>query len=380
MKFYSFPVPTEVSHQVKFWHSIFAQYHGHHSVIHDRDLPNIVIDVIDFQVFAQRFNQGYPYERSDQKRIRRKYIERYELAIQRFKEEGRKAVRHGLMEERILKVYSQHDEGLAHLFTRPVNLRVQTGLADEFQRAAERSKKYLPYMEDIFREHNIPVDLTRLAFVESMFNERAVSKVGASGIWQFMPATARRFIKVNRYIDERNSPLKASLAAAKYMGTNFRRLKTWPLTITAYNHGAGGVRRAMRRLRTNDLGKIIRHYRHRTFGFASKNFYAEFLAANIVYKQKYRQDFDNRNPLEIERLKIKQRVTLNELIQKTPLDEETIKKFNFCLKNQAFHRYRNRPLPRNFELIIPKTMARAVERDIQEIARMSPREKRRYRL
>ena len=83
-------------------------------------------------------------------------------------------------------------------------------------------------MEQIFEDHNIPKNLTRIAFVESMFNEKAISKVGASGVWQFMPSTAKDFIIVDKYIDERNSPIKATEAAAKLLKANFKLLGSWP--------------------------------------------------------------------------------------------------------------------------------------------------------
>ncbi len=99
--YYRFPIPPEVQQQVQFWHSIFAKHSSYQSVVHDRDLPNIIIDVIDYQKFAKFYNESVPYTSSEQKRIRKKYIDRYQMAIDRFKREGKKAVRHGPMEERV---------------------------------------------------------------------------------------------------------------------------------------------------------------------------------------------------------------------------------------------------------------------------------------
>src|SRR5690606_30924180 len=124
-----------------------------------------------------------------------------------------------------------------------------------------------------------------------------VSRVGASGIWQFMNSTGKSFMTVNKYIDERKSPFKATEAAAKLLKENHMILKrSWPLAVTAWNHGPPGVRRAMKKTNTTDLGEIISHPA-KTFDFASKNFYSEFLAA--LYVEKYQDKlFDNLHPAE----------------------------------------------------------------------------------
>ena len=80
-------------------------------------------------------------------------------------------------------------------------------------------------------------------------------------------------------MDERHDVRLATIAATKLLRENFRMLGTWPLAITAYNHGAWGMKKAVKRTGTKDIGKIVHNYRGRAFGFASRNFYAEFLAA-----------------------------------------------------------------------------------------------------
>ena len=93
-----------------------------------------------------------------------------------------------------------------------------------------------------------------------------------------MPATARQFLKVNRYRDERVHPYKSTLAAAKILKGNFRKTQSWPLAITAYNYGINGIMRAVRKYDTTDYLKIRRKHRTRIFGFAAKNFYPSFIA------------------------------------------------------------------------------------------------------
>jgi hypothetical protein len=157
-------------------------------------------------------------------------------------------------------------------------IRFQLGQRDKFYLGIYFSGRYLTEMEKVFREEGLPIELTRLPFVESSFNTRARSKVGASGIWQFMPRTARPYMKVNSSIDERNDPLLSTRAAARLMKNNFSMLHSWPLAVTAWNHGPSGVRNIVEKFRTMEIGKIVNGYSSRTFGFASQNFYACFLA------------------------------------------------------------------------------------------------------
>lgn len=366
---HEFPMTEMVGYQTQFWYLIFSRYNSKHAVIHDTVYPNIIVDVIDFQAFAKRYNNGRAFSRAERRDIANRYLKRYEQAIEQVRRDGLKPKRGQAMESRILSVYSNHPEGIKHLKAGKVSLRYQTGLSDEFARAAERAQNYLPYMERIFRRHGLPHELTRIAFVESMFNEQALSKVGASGIWQFMPATARQFMLVNRHIDERNSPIKASEAAARLLAHNYKRLKSWPLAITAYNHGAGGMARAVRVLGTRDIDHIIRNYQAKSFGFASRNFYAEFLAARAVYQTRFNHLFQPAsNPLNISNIKLPYPMSVHQLVRYTPLNEEMIKRYNACLKSDLFGKNRYQVLPRDFELIVPLPLANEVQAAVRRIA------------
>ncbi len=157
-------------------------------------------------------------------------------------------------------------------------IRFQLGQRDKILLGIYYSGRYLHTMERIFRDEGLPIELTRLPFVESSFNTRARSKVGASGIWQFMRKTARPYLKISNDVDERNDPLTSTIAAAKLMKSNFAMLRKWPLAVTAWNHGPSGVRNVVQKVGTDDIAQITNTFTSRTFGFASQNFYACFLA------------------------------------------------------------------------------------------------------
>ena len=131
----------------------------------------------------------------------------------------------------------------------------------------------------MLEQHGVPAEIAALPHVESSFNPAAYSKVGAAGLWQFMPSTAKRFMRVDGLVDERLDPYSATEAAANLMLYNYRLLGSWPLAVTAYNHGPGGLRRAQEQLGTSDIAVIVKRYQGATFGFASRNFYVAFLAA-----------------------------------------------------------------------------------------------------
>lgn len=232
------------------------------------------------------------------------------------------------------------------------NVRSQLGQRDFFMRGLVNSGKYLPHMEAEFRAHNIPVELTRLPFVESSFNENAYSKVGASGIWQIMPATGRQYMIVNDTIDERNSPLKATRVAAKVLRNYSRALGQWPLAVTAYNNGIGNIQVAMRAARSKDLATMISRYHRGDFQFASSNFFTCFLAA--MYAEKYHDlIFRNvsREPVQDRAIvQLGSTARAGKLPRITGVDRAQLLTYNLDLRN-AFRR--NAVLPRGYKLFVP---------------------------
>lgn len=275
-----FPTSPAIENQIDFWERIFNDYTSAHIVLHDRTEPHIILGSVHLPSRGVANTQAPGLSKLSQREE-----QLYTDVLEDFASDGEAAKRRSALHRQVWKAYSQDKSGLKRLLTGQASVRSQGGLADTFKKALHTSKLYLPRMERIFREENLPPELTRLVFVESMFNIRARSKVGASGLWQLMPGAARPYIRVNRKVDERNSPFLATKAAARIMAQNYRALGSWPLAITAYNHGLGGMRRAINRTGSRELHAIIANFEADSFGFASQNFYAEFVAAMRTHEK-----------------------------------------------------------------------------------------------
>jgi len=270
-----FPRPASMEPQIRFWRSVFTEWGEHHVVVHDSvDLDKVYV-VIDMTDDADRMG---PIELERVRKARTAYEEeRVRTMLLRF-HRGAKPV---TADER--RIYAMFDGDRSadrfRIAATDDRLRTQRGIKERFKRGIEHQRRYREAMERIFREEGLPVELTRMPLIESCFDVNAYSHAGAAGIWQFMPSTGRRFMTVGDRVDERRDPLRSTRAAARFLRENHDSLGSWPLAITGYNHGPGGIARAVDAVGTTDIGVIVERYNGPSFGFASRNFYAEFLAA-----------------------------------------------------------------------------------------------------
>jgi len=162
------------------------------------------------------------------------------------------------------------------------NIHGQRGIKERFRSGVIRSGRHVDEFREILRKTGVPEELALLPLVESSF-ENVRSKAGAVGMWQFTRSTGRQYLRVTSKVDDRLNPVKATEAAARLLRDNYKALGNWPLAITAYNHGRNGMLRAQRE-HGSDLTAIINDYSGPVFGYASMNFYTEFLAAVEVYE------------------------------------------------------------------------------------------------
>ena len=214
----------------------------------------------------------------------------------------------------------------------------------------KRSGRYMRHIEQILREKNLPVELGYLPLVESSFDINARSFAGAMGMWQFMPRTAKEFrLRIDRAIDERKDPLESSRAAAALLSQNYEVLGSWPLALTAYNYGASGLARAVAEIQSDDLVELIQTYNHPYWGFAPKNFYAEFLAAVDVAKNidRYFPGLQLDTPLVVHEIELKKSLALSALAKSHGLTHTQLLGWNPALTAQV------RSIPAGYRLKLP---------------------------
>lgn len=141
-----------------------------------------------------------------------------------------------------------------------------------------RSIQYFPIFEHYLEKHQLPEALKYLPIVESALNPRAISRVGAGGLWQFMPATGKeRGLEINKYIDERFDPVKSTEAAMEHIRRQYQRFDDWALALAAYNSGSGRVSRAIKRARSKNFWRLMRYLPRET-----RNYVPAFIAATYL--------------------------------------------------------------------------------------------------
>jgi membrane-bound lytic murein transglycosylase D len=146
------------------------------------------------------------------------------------------------------------------------------------------AKYYFPIYEKAFRDAGIPDEIKYLSIVESELNPNAISRVGATGPWQFMYATARNYgLNINNYVDERRDPVQASYAAAAYLKDAYQEFGDWLLAIASYNCGKGNVERAMEKTGASDFWSIREYLPAETRGYVPA-FIATAYVMNNYYK------------------------------------------------------------------------------------------------
>jgi membrane-bound lytic murein transglycosylase D len=350
-----FQVPALLFNQTKFWFRVYTEFDSSKKIIHHSLHPHIVFDVVDVSdVLAQPTKARWLNTMKAEKMVSKRIAE----VQQKLKKMARKDPKD--MSEEELGWLEQLKEIKGNrkqiLQTAAGSLRIQTGQKDFFMNGLSMSTRYLPGMEAIFQAKGLPVELTRLPFVESSFVIGATSKVGAAGIWQFMPGIGRKFMTVNDRIDERRNPFKATEAASKLLKENYTILhKDWGLALTAYNHGPEGVRKAMRAVGTRDIAKVVRSYRSKSFDFASSNFYTCFLAA--MHAQMYHDllfpDHRYEAAIEMDFVKLPRAVRAKEIMKVTGLDQDELLMYNPELDKVVRS---NQFIPLGYRLFIPSAV------------------------
>ncbi|TLY71454.1 MAG: LysM peptidoglycan-binding domain-containing protein [Gammaproteobacteria bacterium] len=233
------------------------------------------------------------------------------------------------------------------------DIRFQLGQADRFRAGLIRSGAWETHIAQVLANLGLPAELAVLPHVESSFNPAAYSKVGAAGLWQFMRSTGRRYMRIDSAVADRLDPFRSTEAAAQLLAYNYRVLGTWPLALTAYNHGTAGVRRAKETLGTDDIVRIVRSYNSRTFGFASRNFYVSFLAALEVDRnpEKYFGSLQRQSAVKFQEVQLPAYVSMPTLERALRIEPEKLRALNPALTHAVWDGRQR--VPKAYRLRLP---------------------------
>ncbi|NOZ54972.1 MAG: LysM peptidoglycan-binding domain-containing protein [Gammaproteobacteria bacterium] len=337
-----FPQPKALDPDVEFWKRVYTEINTSQGFIHDAKNLAVVYESIKIPK---------NYSRKARHRYVKKVKQKYNNILKKLASGKRNKLSKN--EKRVLALWPA---GVSNRTLRAATKRIrfQLGQSNKFRAGLIRSGSWKPYILKTLDRMGLPEEIAALPHVESSFNHKAYSKVGAAGMWQFMRSTGRRFMRVDHVVDERMDPFKATVAAARLLENNYAVTGSWPLALIAYNHGAAGMRRAARKMGTTDIVPILRNYRSRTFKFASRNFYVAFLAAVEIDKNpsKYFGPLTLAPEVDYEFIKLPGYMSVDSVIKTLKIARNNLMETNPALRPSVWNG--NKYVPKNYELRINK--------------------------
>ncbi|RKY89415.1 hypothetical protein DRQ09_01405 [candidate division KSB1 bacterium] len=342
-----FVITPELEIMVNFWKDVYTKYPKTSIVIHDRNHLDVIYEVFDTKKYI---NKGYSRRKIwkiiGERKLKYKRILRYIYRNLRRKKH---------FSGDTLRIYNLYRKKnlLEYLYKGSRNIRCQQGLKEMFKNGLIVSGRYMKYILEIFNREGIPLEFAIIPHIESSFNYRAYSKFGASGLWQFTRSTGRKYLTINYIIDERRDPIRSTEAIAKSFKESYNKLGDWKLVLLSHIYGINGTQRAIRQLRTKNIVTIINKHKGRVFGFASKNFYPEFLAAKNVVKnyEKYFGRIKFEKPIEFERFLLPDYLNFSAIKKYFNIEVSEFSELNPAIlkpvyKGECY-------LPKGFELKLP---------------------------
>jgi membrane-bound lytic murein transglycosylase D len=326
------PRPAELDPDVQFWIKVYTRITTNEGYLHDQHKLSVIYETIHFDADTP------VHERKARVEAQRTRIE--------------DALRHlasgappaDADEQKVRDLWGG-DTVPARFAEAVDDVRFQLGQSDRFRAGIVRAGAWDAHIAEVLANLGLPAQIAALPHVESSFDPAAYSKVGAAGLWQFMRSTGRRFMRIDNAVDERLDPFRETEAAAQLLNYNYRLLGSWPLAITAYNHGAEGMLRARDQLGTDDIVRIVREYHSPTFGFASRNFYVSFLAALTIAEdpEKYFGSLHRGSEAQFVEVKLSSSASSAALVKTLGVERDTLRTLNPALRPAVWNGQRAVP-------------------------------------
>lgn len=344
-----FPVPDSIRPAIGFWIKVYTEADTESGFVHDSQNLSVIYEKL-------------PRDRALIEQRRKELVADLKVLA------GGK--RQGLSnnQQRLLDLWGSNTSN--QQFTEAAqNVRWQLGQSDRYLEGLVRSGAYRPHIDQVIRDMGLPPELAMLPHVESSFHPGAQSSVAATGMWQFMRETATRFMRVDGVVDDRLDPYTSSVAAMQMLKSNYEMLGTWPLALTGYNHGPNGMARAVRDAGTRDIGRIITEYKGSRFGFASRNFYPQFLAALEVDRnaERYFGPVVKQAAPEFQSVELKAYMDAAVVAQSLGVSLDTLKRYNPALLPVVWSG--NKRIPKGYQLKMDRqVLAGNLETSLSSIA------------
>jgi membrane-bound lytic murein transglycosylase D len=340
-----FTVPDFLRRDVDFWAKIYREWDTHQVVIYD-SLSKIVLSVVNLPRVSSGFSSAKYKKEVESELAKIQDVIKKSQSGQKLDKIDAKlsSIFHTLEKNNLLK---END-----LLSR---IRKQNGLRSQFEYGLISSGRYADEMKSILKWQNLPDELLAMVFVESLFYIDAISHAGAGGPWGIKEETAKRSgIHVNKFTDERIDPVVSTWGAAQYLKKALDILGEWPLVITAYNYGYAGMQRAVNNLQTKDFSIIIARHESPIFQYASKNYYAEFLAAldTLRHQEKYFPGVKKESRWEYEFVQVQRPVLVDDLILAKAVSKEDLTRLNPGLTKWTISSAE--VIPADYALRVPK--------------------------
>lgn len=355
----NFPKPVELEQDVNFWVRVYTEIDTRSGFIHDSRNLAVVYGTV-------RVDGSRRANKRKIKKAKAKYV-----GILKKLAAGKRT---GLNadEQYVLTAWGENISN-KRLRQATRDIRFQLGQSNRFREGLIRSGEWRPYINQTLEDMQMPPELAALPHVESSFNPEAYSRVGAAGIWQFIRSTGRRYMQIDYVVDERMDPFASTVAAAKLLRHNHSVTNSWPLALTAYNHGVASMRRAINKLGTRDIATIVRKYKGRAFGFASRNFYVAFLAALEIDSNpnKYFGGYNKTKPYDYEIVELQEYLLAKSVAKTLKIDMDSLRLHNRSLLEPVWSGAKR--IPKGYKLRIPKDV---VDKPVYELLAAIPNDER----
>jgi len=357
----SFPCPDELLSRIHFWIGVYAKFGDEQVLFHDARHPSRLYSILETDASCQRGKDPDVIAKEKDR------LKNLILTIAWKLKEGNSSF--DSEEQHILNVFSEKTPELLPelLVEASDNIRCQEGNRNRFLEGMKKYQLYRDLIVAVLKSRGLSEDLQYLPFVESAYDLTAYSRLGAAGLWQIMPKTARVLgLKLNASIDERFDPEASTKAAARYLQNAYQELEKTaiqltsnltpgtlgPFVITSYNYGTAGVRRAMKQQGT-DFVNVLYQYEGKRFKTAVQNFYASFLAARHVATNatKYFGKIEAPSVKVHEIIPLKRSTFVEKLVDQLKIPMAEMRELNPSLSQKVWKG--GRPIPKDFLLKLP---------------------------